>query len=75
MSPAVLRWIRQPIYPVQVLQRWIFDFKRDWIAMIDAIALPEMKRSFLRWLRQPIHSNLWRQAKASPFEARRDLHK
>jgi type II secretory pathway predicted ATPase ExeA len=75
VSPAVLRWIRQPIYPVQVLQRWIFDFKRDWIAMIDAIALPEIKRSFLRWLRQPIHSNLWRQAKASPFEARRDLHK
>jgi general secretion pathway protein A len=74
VSPAVLRWIRQPIYPVQVLQRWIFEFKRDWIAMIDAIALPQMKRSFLRWLRQPIHSNPWRQAKASPL-GRRDLHR
>jgi hypothetical protein len=42
--------------------------------MINAIALPEMKKSFLRWLRQPIHSNHWQQAKASPFEARRDLH-
>jgi general secretion pathway protein A len=75
VSAAVLRRIRQPIYPAQVLQRWIFEFKRDWNSMINAIALPEMQRSLLRWLRQPIHSNLWRQAKASSFEARRDLHR
>jgi hypothetical protein len=71
---AAVRRIRQPIYPAQILQRWIFEFKRDWMAMINAMALPEMKRSFLRWLRRPIHSNLWRQARASPLEARRDLH-
>jgi hypothetical protein len=74
VSAAVLRRIRKPNYPAKVLQRWIFEFKRDWNSMINAIAFPEIKKSFLRWLRQPIHSNLWRQAKASPFEARRDLH-
>jgi hypothetical protein len=66
---------RTPIYPAQVLQRLIFKFKCDWISMINAIALPEMKKPFLRWLRRPISSNLWRQARTSPFEARRDLHR
>jgi hypothetical protein len=74
-SATVLRRIRQPIYPAKVFQRWIFEFKRDWNSMINSIALPEMQRSFLRWLRQPIHSNIRRQANASPFEARRDLHR
>jgi hypothetical protein len=72
---AALRRIRPSTILVQVLlRRWVFDFKRGWIAMINASGLPEMKKSFLRWLRQPIHSNLWRSAKASRFEARRDLH-
>jgi hypothetical protein len=75
VSAAVLRTIRQPIYPAKVLQRWIFEFKRDWNSMINSIALPEMQRSFLRRLRQLIHSNIRRQANASPFEARRDLHR
>jgi hypothetical protein len=52
----------------------VFEIKRDWIAMINAIALPEMKKPFLRWLRQPIHSNFWRQTKVSLFKVRRDLH-
>jgi general secretion pathway protein A len=52
MSAAALRRIRQSTFLVQVLlRRWVFEFKRDWIAMINAIALPEMKNSFLRWLR------------------------
>jgi hypothetical protein len=68
---AVLRRIKQSTILVQVLlRRWVFEIKRDWIAMINAIALPEMKKSFLRWLRQPIHSNFWRPTKASRFEAR-----
>ena len=72
---AALRRIRQATFLVQVLLRcWMFEFKRDWIAMINAIALPEMTRSFLRWLRQPIHSTLWPPTKTSRFEARRDLH-
>ncbi len=71
---AALRRSRQSTFLVKVLlRRWVFDFKRGWIAMINASELPEMKKSFLRWLRQPIHSNLWRPAKASRFEAPRDL--
>jgi hypothetical protein len=62
---AVLRKIGQSAFPTRLLLRrcW-FDFKRDWSAMIDAMALPRMKSSFLRWLHQPIR----------PFESRRDLH-
>jgi len=75
VSAAALRRIRPSTILVQVLlRRWMFDFKRDWTVMINAIALPDTKKSFLRWLRKPIHSILWRQAKASPFEARRGLH-
>jgi general secretion pathway protein A len=52
VSFAALRRIRRSIFLVQaLLQRWKFEFRRDWIAMINAIALPEMKNSFLRWLR------------------------
>jgi general secretion pathway protein A len=55
VSFAVLRKIGQSVLSVGVLlRRWWFDFKRDWSAMIDAMALPKMKRSFLRWLHQPI---------------------
>jgi hypothetical protein len=52
---AVLRKIGQSAFPTRLLLRrcW-FDFKRDWSAMIDAMALPKMKSSFLRWLHQPI---------------------
>jgi hypothetical protein len=62
---AVLRKIGQSAFPTRLLLRrcW-FDFKRDWSAMIDAMALPKMKSSFLRWLHQPIR----------PLESRRDLH-
>jgi general secretion pathway protein A len=56
VSAAALRRIRRPIYAAQVWQRWVFDFKRDWIAMINAIRFPENKKVLLRWLRQPILS-------------------
>jgi len=72
---AALRRIRQSTFLVQVLlRRWVFEIQRDWIGMINAIALPKMKKYFLRWPRQPIHSNFWRQTKVSLFKARRDLH-
>jgi general secretion pathway protein A len=52
---VLVRRIRQSALPLQPLLRhcW-FDFKRDWNAMLDAMALPKMKRSLLRWLNQPI---------------------
>jgi hypothetical protein len=37
----------------QGIARWIFEFKRDWNSMINAIAFPEMKKSLLRWLIEP----------------------
>jgi hypothetical protein len=71
----VLRKIGQLALPVRLLlRRWEFDFKRDWSAMIDSMALPKMKRSLLRWLRQLIRRDSWRQTKTSPLEARRDLN-
>jgi general secretion pathway protein A len=55
VSFSVLRRIGQSALSIRLLpRRWWFDFKRDWSAMIDAMALPKMKRSFLRWLHQPI---------------------
>jgi hypothetical protein len=72
---AALKRIRQSIFLIQVLlRRCVSEIKRDWIAMINAIALPGMKRPFLRWPRQPVHSNSWRQIKVSLFKARRGLH-
>jgi general secretion pathway protein A len=71
----VLRNIGKLALPVWLLlRRWGFDFKRDWSAMIDAMALPKMKRYLLRWLRQPIRRDSWRQIKTSPLEARRDFN-
>jgi general secretion pathway protein A len=72
---AVLRKIGQLALPVRLLlRRWEFDFKRDWSAMIDSMALPKMKRSLLDWLRQLIHRDSGRQTKTSPLEGRRDLN-
>jgi len=52
---AVLRKIGQSTFPTPLwLRHCWFDFKRDWSAMIDAMALPKMKSSFLRRLHQPI---------------------
>lgn len=55
VSSVVLRQIGQSFLSGRAsLRRWCVDFKRDWTAMIDAMALPKMKRSVLRWLHQPI---------------------
>jgi hypothetical protein len=55
VSFAVLRKIGQSAFSTRLsLRRCWFDFKRDWSAMIDAMALPKMKSSFLRRLHQPI---------------------
>jgi general secretion pathway protein A len=52
LSFAALRRIRQSTSLVQaLLRRWKFGFTLDWMAMTNAIALPEMKKTFLRWLR------------------------
>jgi len=52
---AVVRKIGQSAFPIRLsLRRCSLDFKRDWSAMIDAMALPKMKSSFLRRLHQPI---------------------
>jgi general secretion pathway protein A len=65
-SAAVLRSMGQPIYPAQVLQRWAFEFKRDWIAMINAIAFPQMKKSSTRWPRQSVSSKSMVSSKNRP---------
>jgi general secretion pathway protein A len=75
VSVAALRRISASCFPDQaLLRRWMFEFRRDWMAMISALALPEIKKYFFLWLRQPMHKNFLRQAKAGPLEARRDLH-
>jgi len=56
VSAAVIQRIRQPVYPARALHRWNVELKRDWISMINATALPQMKKSLLRWLCQPISS-------------------
>jgi general secretion pathway protein A len=74
VSAAVLRQMTQRNDWVQPVRRWIFEFKRDWNAMVNAIASPEIKNTFLQWLRQPIQSNQWRQTRANQFEGRQDFH-
>ena len=54
VAAIVVRRIRQPIYPARVMQRWICDFKRDWVSMMNAFGFPQMNKSLRRWLRQPV---------------------
>jgi general secretion pathway protein A len=54
VAAVVVRRVRQPIYPVWVMQRWILEFKRDWISMMNAFGFPQMNKSLRRWLRQPV---------------------
>jgi general secretion pathway protein A len=56
MSAAVVRSIRQPIHLAPVVQHWLFEFRRDWISMMNAMGLAQMKTSVLHWLRQPLSS-------------------
>jgi general secretion pathway protein A len=56
-STSVVPMIRESIYTAQeLLRRWTSDFRRDWMAMVNAIAFPQKKKSFLHWLRQPVSS-------------------
>jgi hypothetical protein len=67
---AALRRIRQSTLLVQgLLRRWVFEIKRDWIAMINAIALPEMKKPFLHWLHQPYSIKLLATNKSEPVQS------
>jgi general secretion pathway protein A len=59
---------------LELPSRWVADFKRDWNAMIEAMAFREQRRSLLRWLREPIHANSWRRAGTSPLKTRRGFH-
>jgi hypothetical protein len=69
-SFATLRRIRHSTFLVQVLlRRWVFEIKRAWIVMINAIALPEMKKPLLPWPRQPIHSNFLATNKGEPVQS------
>jgi hypothetical protein len=57
LSFAAFRRIEQSTLPVRVLLgRWMIDFKLDWIAMISALSLLEMKKSSLPWPRQSVSS-------------------
>ncbi len=67
VAAVVVRRIRLRIHPGRLLQRWMFEFKRDWISMINAMAFPEMKKGLLRWLRRPISSKRMASSKNSPI--------
>lgn len=58
-SFAVFRRIGQSAFLTRLsLRRWWFDFKPDWSAVIEGMALAKMKISFLRPLRQPTPSKM-----------------
>lgn len=60
--------IRESIHPAQeLLRRWLSDFRRDWISMINAMAFPETKKSMLQWLRHPISQKTMASSKNQPF--------
>ena len=57
LSFAAFRRIEQSTLLVRaVLWRWMVDFKQDWIAMIKAVSLPEIKKTSLSWPRQSVSS-------------------
>jgi general secretion pathway protein A len=57
LSPSVVPMIRESVYSARkLLRRWRFEFRRDWMAMVNAIAFPQIRKSFLRWWRQPLSS-------------------
>jgi hypothetical protein len=48
VSRVALRRIKQSAFLVQaLLRRWKGEFKRDWIAMINAMHCQRRKKSFL----------------------------
>ena len=57
LTPSVVPMIRESIYTApKLLRRWTTEFRRDWMAMVNAIAFPQIRKSFLLWWRQPLSS-------------------
>ncbi len=49
--------LRGPASEAQVLLRqWKIEFRRDWMAMINAFGLPKIAKSLMHWLREPVSS-------------------
>jgi general secretion pathway protein A len=40
----------------RVLRQWKLGFSRDWKLTVNALNVPQMKKSLLHWIRQPISS-------------------
>lgn len=74
MSHAVLLKILSSMLLFRtVLRCWVLEFKRDWVVMIKTTPLLGMRESFLRWLCQPIRATLWRPAKVTTLQPRRNV--
>ena len=53
VSAAILPKVRETLSAGRVaLGRWTFEFRRDWMAMVNSFDLPQMRTSVLHWLRQ-----------------------
>ena len=54
-SAAISQHTHEPLADARlVLLRWTFEFRRDWMAMINTIGFPQARASLRNWLRQPI---------------------
>jgi type II secretory pathway predicted ATPase ExeA len=53
---TLTRQNRQFLYLTQMLRQWFVEFKRDWIAMMNAVAFPRSAKFLFQWLRQPYTS-------------------
>jgi len=53
ISAAILPKLRRPLAAGRIaLGRWTFEFRRDWLAMINSLDVPQMRTSLRHWLRQ-----------------------
>ena len=53
---AIVGWVRSRFASSQLMERWWFEFKRDWMAMMNSLAFRQRKAALLHWLRQPTSS-------------------
>jgi hypothetical protein len=53
---GAVRRNRPFLYARQTLRTWVAEFKRDWIAMMEAVEFPQVRKTLLQWLRQPAAS-------------------
>jgi hypothetical protein len=57
LSLSVVPMIRESIHTARkLLRRWTSEFRRDWMAMVNAIAFAQIRKFFLHWWRQPLSS-------------------